>query len=173
MKRKESLNSILLNVFGSLLEKTINIKAFQRNLRHFLCSWLLFVFIITKSYKAVLLAFLSVPLMVGIQDISDLAKAAEQNSVNCYTYKGSALNKILIESDVDSWKLRGKYLNQNDKEDSFESDPYNKVFISPRNELKHYATEYFISEDSFFNVMCAFPASRKFCLLNILNISIH
>ena len=100
MKRKYTFNSIIMKVFSSLLEKSINIDSLNINLRIFLCSWILPAFAITNSYKGVLLASLSVPLMVGIRDIPDLAKAAEKNSVTCYTRRGSGLNSIFLESDI-------------------------------------------------------------------------
>lgn len=52
-----------------------------------------------NSYKAVLISLITLPRLSGIRNIQDLAKAAEQNSISCYIYKGPGFQEILLESD--------------------------------------------------------------------------
>lgn len=177
-KRKETYQSVLFVVFGHFLKKSTRIKLRKKFYRVILSIWLIFTFVITNSYKALLLSFLTLPPFTGIRKISDLSKAAEGNSITCYTYKGIPLPQILLKSDFDSWKSIGKCLQRNkitseDAEQDFFKAPPGKAFFGTRFRVERYKKEYFISEESFFNIMFGFPISRNFCCKNYLNKMIH
>ena len=169
---KESYECVLYKVFCSLLEKSIHIKRVKRNMRLIIGAWILCTFVITNSYKAVLSAFHSIPTVSGIQDILDLAKAAEENSVTCFINKGSFFTEIFLQSDIDSWKSIGKCLKRNITE-GFLTYPGKKAVFGPKSYLGFFAERYFIPKESFLNFMGAFPVSRDFCCLEKLNNIIH
>lgn len=170
IKKKENYCNVLFKVFGSILQQPINFKSRKIIARLSLILWIISSIIISNSYKAFLLAFLSVPSLVGIRNIQDLAEASDQNSVACYTYKGSFATQDFLKSGIDSWKSIGVCLQRNDEKLSFSEYPHKKAFIGDKQDLKHsYNDTYFISEESFFNVMYAIPVSNNFCCLKLLN----
>lgn len=178
VKKKQTYLIVLFILFGNLMEKSIDIKLRKKMYRLILSTWLIFAFIITNCYKALLLSFLTLPSMTGIRTISDLGKAAEENSVTCYTYKGTPLPQILIESHFDSWNSIGRCLQRQemalqDAEEAFVKLPPGKAFLGPRIYLEPYQKDYLISAESFFNIMFVFPISRNFCCKNYLNEMIH
>lgn len=108
------------------------------------------------------------------REISDLGKAAKENSVTFYTYKGTPLPQILNNSDFDSWNSIGKCLQRNeiiseeeDVEEAFVKELAGKVFLGANNYLEPYKRGYFISEQLFFNIMFGSPISRNFCCKRI------
>lgn len=111
--RKKTFQNILFMVFGSLMGISIHFKVRKITLGILLSTWLIFAFVITNSYKGLLLSFLSFPPFIGIRSIPDLAKAAEQNSITCYTYKGHVLPQIFHESEFELWRSIGKCLMRN------------------------------------------------------------
>ena len=160
IKPKITFSNVLTKIFGSVLQQSINIKSRKRNIKVILNTWILSIFVLSSSYKTLLLAFLSIPPLVGIKDIKDLARAAEQNSISCYTYKGGFSTQIFLDSDFDTWKSIGECLQRSDKKKSFIDAPHKAVFIGDTHILETYKEKFFISEDSFFNTMYAFPVSK-------------
>lgn len=178
MYRKHTYQNILFTILGSLLEKSIDIHPQKVSLKLIIGTWLMFAFVITNSYKAVLLSILTLPPLSGIRDIPDLAKAAEKNSATCYTYTGALLQQIFLEAEIDTWRAFDNCLKRNvitlrNAEEAFKQDTFNKAFITARDYMKPYKQDYFISEDSFFNIMHAFSVSKHFCCLSYLNKMIH
>lgn len=114
MQGKRALLDIFFNLFGSLLEKSFDFKIQTTRFKVFIFSWAFAVFVLSSSYKGLLLSFFTFPTLVGIRDISDLSRAAEKFSVNCYTYRGTYTAQRLIESGIDSWKSPGECLRQNE-----------------------------------------------------------
>lgn len=176
--RKQAFQSVLFKVFGLLLEKAVRIRVLKKSIGLLLSTWLLFIYVVTSSYKALLLSFLSIPTLTGIQNIADLSKAAEQNSVSCYTYKGHSFPQILLESEFESWRIIGKCLQRNpitsgDPKELFVKASSNKAFFGGKIFMMRVEKNYLISEDSFFNVMFAIPISKNFCHRDKLNEVIH
>ena len=103
-------------IIGSLLGQAVSFNVRKTKLKLFLCTWLIFIFIITRSYTGIYLSFLSFPPEIGIKNIRDLSSAAEENKVTCYTNKGSPLFLALLYSGIQSygnlyygiyWKMSG------------------------------------------------------------------
>lgn len=178
MKRKPALLDIFLTLFGSLLEKSFDFKIQTSSFKVFLSSWILAVFVLSSSYKGLLLSFLTFPSLVGIRDIADLSRAAETFSVHCYTYRGTYTAQRLIESSIDSWKAPGECLRRNEMVGVTENDTPEqiflkatgkKVFITGKTFLKSYEKLYFISKDSFFVEIYFIFYSKTFCCGERLN----
>lgn len=176
--RTQTYQNIFCMLLGNLLEKSIDMRLRKLGLKLIVSMWLMFSFVITNSYKAVLLSILTLPPLIGIRDIADLAKAAGQDSVKCYTYKGASLTHILLQSDFDSWRSIGRCMQRNviqgdDEEKSFVLDPSNKAFITRRGYLKPYEEMFLISKDSFYHTNIAFYLSKKFCCQEYLGFIVY
>lgn len=167
--RKKTFQSISFMVFGSLLGQATHFKMQKGNQRVFLITWLAFIFFITNIYKGNLLSFLSFPPLHGIRNTQDLARAAEQKTVACFSDKGNSLYEILAESDFHSWKSIGRCLQQNainseDPKSLFLNLSSNKVFLDGKIFMMQYENEFTFSEDSFFTAFLGMPISKHFCL---------
>ena len=178
MNKKQTFLSIFFKMLGSLLEKSVETKFQKTRIRVFLGAWLVFTFSIINGYKALLLSVLSFPLLTGIRDISDLGKAAKENSVDCITYRGHMLANIFLKSDSESERHIGRCLKENeinfgDPENTFLKSPDRIVYFSEDVLPNIYNRMYFVSDDSFFNVLYAFPISKNFCCRNKLNEILH
>ena len=176
--RKKRFYDALLKIIGSLYGQPISFNVQKTKLKLFLCTWFFFIFIITRSYTGVYLSFLSFPPQVGIRNIRDLSSAAEENKVTCYTKKGSPLFQALLYSDIEPYKTIGNCLLRNIKafgqpKDVFVNAPPKKAFIGGKIILLGFEKDFFFSEDSFFNVMFAFPISKKFCHKIDLDYFVH
>lgn len=119
LQKRKSYFTFLFNCIGCLLEQSFSFDVRQRNTALLLLHWFIGVMVLTTSYKAVILSIITVPRMVGIRDISDLSKAAKENSIMCMTHKGCA--DIWINSSVDRFKLISACL----KKGKIESQYYN------------------------------------------------
>lgn len=181
--KKQTYNDVLFKVFGSVMGHVVRIKSEKSYMRLILGLWLVFIFIIMIIYRALLLSVLSFPPLTGITNTADLTRATEKNLIKCYNYKGSIYSQILLKSDLKSWKSVGHCIQRSasssdvrkarNVEDAFFKASPKKAFIGSRYNLIYYERDYFISEDSFFNVMVAFPTSRNFCCLEYLNKIVH
>lgn len=59
--RKQAFQSALFKVvFGLLLENAVRIRVRKKSIGFLLSTWLVFIFVVTSSYKALLLSFLSI-----------------------------------------------------------------------------------------------------------------
>ena len=177
VKKKQTFQAVLFMIVGSSLEQPFSLNLLKTNLRLLLGTWLFFNFVITNSDKAVFLTSLSFPPLTGIRNIRDLAVAAEENAVTCFTYKGSTLPDILVKSDTESWRSIGRCLKRNvitsgDPEELYIKAP-RKAFIGRKIYMMQYEKDYVFSEDSFFNIMLTFPISKKFLCEKDLNKYIH
>ena len=97
--------------------------------------WLISIFVITNSYKGRLLSFLSFPSVTGIRTIADLATAAEQNSIKCYTEEGDPFIQTFIESNLGTRRSIWKCLTQNlitsgDSAEIFLKSPSKKAYLA-------------------------------------------
>ena len=177
--KKETFQSVLVMLFGSLFGQSIRFKAQKISHRLIFIMWLVFIFVLTYSYKGVILSFMTFPSLSGIRDIQDLAKAAQQNSVTCYIDKGHALTQVIFDPDIEAWKSVGKCLTRgvvaelSDIEKRFMEAPSKKVFFGGRISKKKFEKNYLISEDSFFKMMYALPISQKFSCKEEINKFIH
>ena len=169
--KKQGFLNMLVIVLGSMLEKSIDIKISTPSYRFLLFTWLTGVFVLTNSYKGALLSFLTLPTMVGIRDISDLSKAAMENSVKCFSYKGNLASQILKDSNIDSWKPIADCLirSQIKGDEHFDNAKGRKVFVTGRKFCLPYASKYFVSKDSFFDEMSYIYYSKHFCCPDYLN----
>lgn len=178
IKKRRTFLDIFLNIIGSLLEKSLPFKIQKSSLRLLIFTWIFSVFVLTNSYKGVILSFLTFPTLVGIRDISELSRAAVKNSVKCYTYRGTLLSQRLIESKIDSWKNAGECLKRNDfsgvmedntMEEIFLNATGKKVFLGGRIFLNPYEKHYLISKDSFSVSMYSIYYAKKFCCPEYMN----
>lgn len=178
MKKKRTLLDILFNLFGSLVGMPLDFKMYTSSLKFLIFSWLTAAFVLSNCYKGVLLSFLTFPTLFGIQDISDLSRAAMENSVACYSYRQTSVSRRLIESPTDPWKAAGECLKRNDlvgksenytPEQIFLNATGKKVFITAKTFLNPYKKLYFISKESFFVEMFFIYYSNKFCCPERLN----
>ena len=176
--KKERMQRIMFEVFGSFFGQPIHLKVEKLSIKLLLSAWLFFVFVLINCYKAVYSSFLSFPSVTGIRTIEDLAIAADQNKVTCYTLKGHGMITTLLKSKIDSWITIGQCLLRNINgfgypEEYFTKASHSKAYLMGKIHLMEHEEDYFISEDSFFYVMFALPISSNFRCQKELNRAIH
>lgn len=174
LKRKRTYGATFLYTLGNLLEQSVDYRERSTSFRVLTLSWTFGILVITNSYKATLLSFLSIPSMTGIRDISDLSKAAAEDSFQCLTHKGSYLSGLLYNSSDDNFRAIGKCLmrptsKSMSPEEFLRNKTYKKAFLSSRSYIGHLKENYFISKDSLFSTRIAFPVSKSFKCMSELN----
>lgn len=178
LKGRKSYSTVMMAVIASLLEKSFPFEARRKNTVFLLLTWFLGTTVLTTSYKAVILSVITFPKMVVIRDISDLSKAAKENSVTCISYKEGIPCVSWYESEDDRLESIGDCLKRSDVKSlhgqgPFDDYPYKKVFISDRVDLITYARRYFISDDSFAVNQLGMAYSKNFCCPRKLESVIH
>lgn len=170
-----SFQNMLFKIFGSLLEKAVNIKLRKVSTKILILSWVLGAMLITQSYKAVLLSFLTFPSLRGIRDIAELAEAAEKSSFMCSTYAGTTFyTDTFVYSADESWQRIGRCLQRSNKntfevESFLKPSTYQKAFMGVKFHLKTLGKKYFISDDVFYYDLHVLGIQKSFCCKDLLD----
>lgn len=177
-RQKTGFQSLLLMMYGILMEKSMKSKCSKPSSKLLLFLWIGSTMFLTVAYKAVLLSFLSSPTLTGIRDISQLSKASESNSFKCSTYEGSINHAILQSSEDESWKKIAECLTRSnmftaDMDGFLGPTSYKKAFINLRSNLYSMKTKYYVSDDNFYTNMMAIAVRKSFCCKDRLDELIH
>lgn len=172
-RRKHDYTTILLHMFGNLVEQSFEIKSKLFRVRILMICWVIGVMFITYGYKAVLLSFFSFPSMSGIRDIKELSAAAKNPSFQCLSTKGSFVYKALMESNDELIKPISNCMERTTEPVSYDefviNSTYEKASIAGKNYFMKYKKSHFISDDIFFTSLVGVPVSKNFCCLDALN----
>lgn len=175
--KKCSFQTVLLQFYGSLLEKSIDFEVRKVSAKLLVLSWVLGAMFITQSYKAVLLSFLTFPSLTGIRNIAELSVASEKSYFKCAAYGGSYVFLKALESGDESWQKIGKCVTRTNLQttdfESFLRPSYQKAFIGTRPLLRSLHRGYFISDDSFFTAMVCVAVRKTFCCKDTVDKFLH
>lgn len=162
----------LLNIFGTLVEKSTNFRFRKLSTKLFILSWIVGAMFISFSYKAVFLSHLTYPSLTGIRDIPQLTKVCDESSFRCSTYDGTdvypgkfwkKINKCLERS--------GKYTD--DIKAFLRPTAYGKAYIGLKPHLSTLQKSFFVSDDAFFVDFFSIAVRKSFCCKRTLDTAIH
>lgn len=71
--RRGSFQNMLMNVYGALLAHSVNFDAPKLSAKLFVMSWFIGGILISQSYMAFLLSFLTLPTLSGVRNINELS----------------------------------------------------------------------------------------------------
>ncbi|KAF8763768.1 Glutamate receptor ionotropic like protein [Argiope bruennichi] len=160
---KVSFGKTFLFTFGSVVTQSFIIIPKNPRKRNLLFGlWLLFVAVLSDSYKACLLSFLSVPFEKNtVRTFQELSVAMEEGTHRVFPPKGSFIIEYMAKSEVDSLKIVGKtiisnnwYFNETELK-SNKHDGYVIVYMETPTELEIFFAgqkskeEFIISSEEF------------------------
>ncbi|KAF8788648.1 Glutamate receptor ionotropic like protein [Argiope bruennichi] len=114
LKYNLRISKLWSNVFISFLNAGTNIKPVALPDYILLGTWIPMVSLITYSYTAVLLSFLTLPLHeTVVRDVSELSVAIRNGKYRCMVYEGTGIKDILKGSPTTAVKLIGNAVENN------------------------------------------------------------
>ncbi|GIY74414.1 uncharacterized protein CDAR_226981 [Caerostris darwini] len=176
LDKRYSLIFLFLQTFSSILRQPLMISDASFRNRVLLSTWCFFAMIISFSYTAVFLSFLTVPLEEEpIRNFKELSEAVSRGSHKCFLSKGSSNLKILLSSEIDYMKTLGKAVEQNNWYYAYDEvigskyiNPYSAA-IGPKSMLQinsgaEMSASMHISSDSLNSATLAVPMRKNFPL---------
>lgn len=178
LHRKKDLVSVVLRLFGILLEESHNLTSNKFRVRLAWLSWVVGTMFILHCYKAVLLAFLSFPTLSGIRTIKDLSQAARDPLFRCYSYPQSVIYASLMPYTDESLARIGECVKRHSimsvNPNAFmRNSTYKKSLILGRSYLSSFKNDFIVSEDFFFSVSIALAVGKEFCCKEVLEVLVH
>lgn len=176
--KKNEKQSMLLIIYQALLSYPTRLKSRKLSTKLFMISWIIGGIFLTQAYKAVLLSFLTLPMLSGIRNSIELAEATDDNTFKCSTYEGSYIIDIFLNSEEEKWRKIGECLKRSnmltsDAERFLLPRTYKKAFIGQAVHLKSYENDYFLWSDSFMFDPCGIGMRNAFCCKDVLDNTIH
>ncbi|GBN91493.1 Glutamate receptor ionotropic, delta-2 [Araneus ventricosus] len=178
---KSSYFSLILQLFGTLVNQDSSIKDNSIRSKMLLMSWIVFSYVISLSYSAVLLSFLSVPLYrQPVRNFRELSNAVRKNELKAFVISGSIIEHFLQHSQQEHLRLLGdnikeqrRYTLLDDLNELIANDRF--AFLGPRVALKVLFgsdESKIISEDSLVSWNIALAVHKGFCCKTSLNVVI-
>ncbi|GBO16936.1 hypothetical protein AVEN_110564-1 [Araneus ventricosus] len=108
LKHKSSATDLLIQFFSSILRQPLDFKMTSTRSRIFIASWLIFALVISFSYSACLLSYLSLPLQgKPITTLVELAQAVRKGTHRCLMLNGAPSVYFLKYSENEELKFLG------------------------------------------------------------------
>lgn len=176
--KKEDSRRLILAIYAILLENSLKLKTTKLSFKILTTFWVVGVFFIVESYKAVLLSFLTFPTMTGIRDIADLAKASESSSFMCSTLKGGIDYNALKDSTDKSWNKIADCMDRSDMftnkiQEFLQPKNYKKAFVALKFNFDPLSRDYFIPDDNFYTMFAVIVVRKTFCCKKMLDDVVH
>ncbi|GFU55319.1 glutamate receptor ionotropic, delta-2 [Nephila pilipes] len=178
---KYSLVKLFIETFGSILRQPLSINDASFKNRILLSAWWFFAVIISFSYSALLLAFLTVPTAEEpIRNFKELSEAVAKGTHKCFVSKGSANIRMLLTSEAEYLRTLGEAIQYNDWYfisseviDSKYINPY-AASIGPKPMLQlnfgsDMTSSIYLSLDSLTSTSLAIALGKNFRLKKKLN----
>ncbi|XP_055936766.1 ionotropic receptor 25a-like [Argiope bruennichi] len=172
---------LFLQFFGSVLRQSLDLKRRSLTSRFLVASWLIFGFIISSSYSACLLSYLSLPLQgKPITTFVDLAQAVKAGTHRCLMLNGAP--SVLFLTNAENEDL--KYLGNRIMKDRWYYEAYEIMdpeIVASRTAVvntefnlqlllgKLPPNAYLLSEDALISFKFGFALRKGFCCGKRLN----
>ncbi|KAF8763759.1 Glutamate receptor ionotropic like protein [Argiope bruennichi] len=180
LEGKENYSYILLNAFANIIGKSLDLHKDLFRWKLLLGCWLLCAFVVSCSYSAVLLSFLTLPPQSKIvKDFRDLSEAIQKSNHRAYSAKFTLTVPFMVNSEADYLQKIGNAIMKNEWYIDFDSllkehDP-KTVLIMTRSVLNFLfgtgdlKSLYHISSDDLFVVPVGIPMNKNFCCGSRIN----
>ncbi|GIY59304.1 uncharacterized protein CDAR_523621 [Caerostris darwini] len=175
---------LVLQFYGSLLGKSSPANNNSLKTRTFIVFWSWFALIISNSYSAALLSFLTLPIhQQAIKNFEELSDAVKQGTHKCLAMEGLSVPdlhtadqeylKYLGESiDKNGWYLDpSKMINENQLSDT--TAIVDLRFMLQILNAGLSSDSYMISDDTLFSWKIAIAVRKDFCCKKMLNTVIN
>ncbi|GFY68383.1 PBPe domain-containing protein [Trichonephila inaurata madagascariensis] len=180
--RKYTYGHALLHLFSSVLRQPLNIDDSSAKSKLLLVFWWPFSMVLSFSYSAALLSFLTIPLQEEtIKDFRELAAAVESGSHRCYSILESDIVTYLINSEKPHYTSLGRTIERNNWFYSFENikegryiSRHSVELISRTSATLLYGTGQYhpnilVSKDTLALWPIAVALNKKFCCKSKVN----
>lgn len=178
-RNKYTLQYICFSVFGCFLQKSKILKSENCSERIMLSTFMWCVMLLSSSYTAVLLSFLTFPFLEEpVDNTYRLQEAMKTKHYKCVTSDGSSVLKTLLHSEDETTAFIANQIEEHKwfisptKEVLINSfiekniaviNPENHFRIIPKNEI-------LISKDSFFLLHSGIAVNKRFCCMKALDL---
>ncbi|KAF8782915.1 glutamate receptor ionotropic, delta-2-like [Argiope bruennichi] len=173
-----SYGRIFLELFASILRQPWTIRGNTKKSNFLLIFWWPLAMVVSFSYSAALLSFLTVPLQgESIQNFRDLADAVVKGTHHCYALQETDVITFLFESKQPHYVTLGKAILKNNWFYSF-SNVRERKHISQHSvqlisrtsaELLYGSSDVFISKDTLAIWPMGMALRRGFCCKSKVN----
>lgn len=173
-----SFSKIALKSFATFLGQ-LSLKPSQKTSgRIIIIFWMIFMMIMSFTYKAIFFSILTFPVLDGIRVISELSAEVEKGKYECTTFPGTFYANHLLKSSIKPWKIIGQNLLKNGGSSNIVKALENignkkTAFIGSEINFIHIKNKYFISEDFFFIELPAIVMKKNFPYKKEVNKAIH
>ncbi|GBN28256.1 hypothetical protein AVEN_154600-1 [Araneus ventricosus] len=181
LKIQSTQIKLLLQFFGSVLHQSLDLKRRSLTSRVLVSSWLIFGFIISSSFSACLLSYLSLPSQgKPITTFVELAQAVKKGTHRCLMLNAAPSVLFLVNAENEDLQFLGNKI-MNDKW-YYEADEFMDPKIVARQTAvvniefnmqlllgKLPPNSYLLSEDALISFKMGFALRKGFCCGEILN----
>ena len=180
--QKSNLVESIQKVFEILISHSTKIKHDNIKSGLFLSAWILGSLFLSYGYVAVLLSFLTIPVLEKIpENIEELGEAVEAGTYKAMTYRGTNLLSGFLNDEREAIRDIVKHIESNKN-----FVPFNKTIIlevmqkekmaliSPDTGIKYLLQdEFYISHDFFEIQISAIIMSKSFCCKKEIDDFVH
>ncbi|GIY46171.1 glutamate receptor ionotropic, delta-2 [Caerostris darwini] len=178
---KSSYLQLCLQLFGNFVTQNLTIKDNSMRSKILQASWIIFTCVISLSYSAVLLSFLSIPLQKEqVRNFLELSNAVKKGEMKSYVIFGAIVESFLMNSQQSHLRTLGEIIH---KENWYDRGRIEEVLINersaligPRVILKLFfgsdESTKIMSEDSLVSWNIALAVNKKFCCKKSLDVVI-
>lgn len=175
------LVKLYFGIFASFFQQPFNIHLTKLSQEILSAAWFFYARLLTLFYSAVLLSFVTIPLMAqGLYSINQVAQAVVQKTHKCYIFSGTADQDAFYNAKDGPLKIIGDSIKKNDylvKHGShieFYIPNSESVLIGSRslilfNYMEKEYEKYYVSKEFFYITLLAMPIKKNFCCLNKMN----
>ncbi|GIZ02732.1 lig_chan-Glu_bd domain-containing protein [Caerostris extrusa] len=174
-KRKQHFCLVLIDIFSNILGKSSDFPDDASGWKPLFAFWFLCAFVISSSYSAVLLSFLTLPPPIKIlKNFRELSAAVFKGTHQAYSSNGSLTVPFMFHSDEKHLKIIGRAMMDNNWYYDLKS-VYKGLTLKPgivmimsRTLLNvlyggNFASTIYISPDLLFVVPMGIAINKKFC----------
>ncbi|KAF8763757.1 putative glutamate receptor like protein [Argiope bruennichi] len=180
LEGKKNYSYVLLNAFANVIGKSSDLEKDLFRWKLLLGCWLLCAFVVSCSYSAVLLSFLTLPPQSKVlKDFRDLSEAVQRGSHRAYCANRTVNIPFMINSEADYLQKIGNAIVKNewyiDYNSLFKGHDPKSAFIMTRSALNFlFGTGdlkqlYHRSTDNLFIVPIGVALKKNFCCGSRIN----
>ncbi|XP_021004539.2 glutamate receptor ionotropic, delta-1-like [Parasteatoda tepidariorum] len=176
LSHRRSYQYFCFRLFGNVIGQSLKMQSQALKDRLLLLSWWSFVFVISTSYCAVLLSFLTVPIQQeAVKDFETLSKAVANGNVKCYFRSGTLYNRMFTNAEQKYMRTLGDIMIRNEwfvrnldgiKDSYVQSIQEGNALIMIKLTLKKnfgLMEDVFISGDNLIVSSLVVTINKKFC----------
>ena len=180
LKKKFGFETIALHVFSVLMRQVPLISSSKLADKMVIYSWVWGAMILCLCHDTVFLSFLSFPPVKKIKHLSDLSIAVQKEDYQCIQFPYTGIAEYIRNTEQENLLAIAENVEKNDLRFSELLDYFNHgkksmniALFLESSLLDPYLSEYFISEDRFYQRLNAMYFRKDFCFKDMINMFVH